>query len=76
MAHITLLLIFTLSPNFNFLGFTVCWLQASQFSSAKIREQKQTYYALTRGPNYIANGSLHFCVRINRKQFLPTEKLR
>ena len=72
LAHMTILLIFMLIPNFNFLGFIDCWLYANQSSSAKIREQKQTYYALTRKPNYLANGSLHFCVRINRTQFLAT----
>ena len=36
-----------LSPNFNFLDLTVCSLQANQFLSAKICEQKQRHYALT-----------------------------
>ena len=63
LAHKTLLLIIMLSPNFNFLGFTVCYLHANQSLSSKIREQNQWYYALTRSLNYASTYWRHRAVK-------------
>ena len=51
LAHMTLSIIVVMSPNFNYVGLTVCWLYANLSSSVKIREQNQWYYALARSPN-------------------------